>query len=273
MSGGDDNTPVGALKGKFTINSNGDQVYFSKGNLQYIGSAATPYWKFADSQLQYLGTSTGQNSGNIDVDRDLFGFGTSGYDHGAVCYQPWSTSTTNSDYYAYGDRTKKLTDSTGKANWGYNAIANGGNQENIGWRCLLSTEFVYIIYTRNTQSGIRYAKVNIGGVKGLAILPDDWNESYHTFTNANTNGDFVDVMTQSQWNDIESHGAVLMPLPGSRGGASMNSGYLNTYGWYWCNNVYNNNAYFIDIRKNALQTSQTGRYVGYAVRLVKDIIE
>ena len=37
--------PEGAINGLFTINENGDQVYFSQGNLQYIGSAATPYWK------------------------------------------------------------------------------------------------------------------------------------------------------------------------------------------------------------------------------------
>ena len=71
--------PVGAISGKFTINANGDQVYFSQGNLQYIGSAATPYWKFADNQWDYLGTTTGQNSSNQNVDRDLFGWGASGW--------------------------------------------------------------------------------------------------------------------------------------------------------------------------------------------------
>ena len=47
--------PIGAINGKFTINANGNQVYFSQGNLQYIGSAATPYWKFAEKQWDYLG--------------------------------------------------------------------------------------------------------------------------------------------------------------------------------------------------------------------------
>ena len=49
--------PAGALKGKFTVNSNGDQVRFSQGNLQYIGSASTPYWKFADKQWETLGNN------------------------------------------------------------------------------------------------------------------------------------------------------------------------------------------------------------------------
>ena len=48
--------PAGTIGGQFTVNASGDKVYFSKGNLQYIGSAATPYWKFADNQWNYLGT-------------------------------------------------------------------------------------------------------------------------------------------------------------------------------------------------------------------------
>ena len=65
------NAPTGAINGKFTINEDGDQVYFSQGNLQYIGSASTPYWKFAENQWDCLGTTTGQNSSNQNADRDL----------------------------------------------------------------------------------------------------------------------------------------------------------------------------------------------------------
>ncbi len=85
------NVPEGAINGLFTINANGDQVYFSQGNLQYIGSAATPYWKFADHQWDYIGDA--QTGTSEMLDRDLFGWGTSGYNHGAICYQPWSISS------------------------------------------------------------------------------------------------------------------------------------------------------------------------------------
>ena len=54
------------LSGIFTINASGTTVQFSKGNLQYIGSASTPYWKFADNQWDYLGTSTNQNYSNYN---------------------------------------------------------------------------------------------------------------------------------------------------------------------------------------------------------------
>ena len=54
--------PEGAINGLFTINEAGDQVYFSKGNLQYIGSADTPYWRFAENQWDYLAKA--RNKGN-----------------------------------------------------------------------------------------------------------------------------------------------------------------------------------------------------------------
>ena len=38
-----------------------------------------------------VGTTTGQNSTNENVDRDLFGWGTSGWPNGNVYYQPYDT--------------------------------------------------------------------------------------------------------------------------------------------------------------------------------------
>ena len=51
--GGGGNAPQGAIDGLFTINSNGDQVYFSQGNLQY--QASTNTWRFATNQWDYVG--------------------------------------------------------------------------------------------------------------------------------------------------------------------------------------------------------------------------
>ena len=55
----------GIINGLFTINASGDQVYFSKGNLQYIGSANTPYYKFSDNQYDMYG---GANMSSSDID-------------------------------------------------------------------------------------------------------------------------------------------------------------------------------------------------------------
>lgn len=238
--------PIGAIDGKFTINAAGDQVYFSKGNLQYIGSAATPYWKFADYQWEYFDDNS-QHNNNPNIDRDLFGWGTSGYNHGAVAYQPWSMSTTYSDYYAYDSMTYNLYDSTGQADWGYNAISNGGNAANA-WRTLTGDsngEWYYIFHMRNTPSGIRYAKARVNNENGVILLPDNWNANYYRLNSTNTSGaDYRNnIISASQWTTLEQRGAVFLPAAGRHF-----SGDDYEYGYYWsascCDKISAYNVYF-----------------------------
>ena len=165
-AGGDTDTPIalnvasydeGALRGEFSVSAS-QKVHFSQGNLQYTKSSQD--WSFMEHQYDMVETEdqeVGDDYANQDV-VSLFGWGTSGYNHGANCYQPWSTSEYDEDYYAYGDDSKNLYDDNGQADWGYNAISNGGNTENSGWRTLTDDEWGYVIDTRSTTSGIRYAK-------------------------------------------------------------------------------------------------------------------
>ena len=264
-------SPEGALNGKFSVNADGDQVYFSQGNLQYIGSAATPYWKFAEHQWDYLGTTTNQNSQNQNVDRDLFGWGTSGYDHGANGYQPWSTSTTDSDYYAYGNENYNLNDETGQADWGYNAIINGGNEENQ-WFTLSREEWDYVFNTRTTTSGIRYAKATVNEVNGVILLPDDWDASYYTLSNTNTPGASfsTNTISEMEWATLEQHGAVFLPAAGNRNGTSV--GNVGSLGIYWSASYYYSDdvwlVFFFD--SNLYTNNISSRYGGRSVRLVRD---
>lgn len=82
--------PEGGINALFTIIEDGDKVYFSQGNLQY--QASTNTWRFAEHQWDYVGEGNNNISPNYNGWIDLFGWGTSGYNHGAVCYQPWSIS-------------------------------------------------------------------------------------------------------------------------------------------------------------------------------------
>lgn len=222
--------PAGAIDGKFTINANGDQVYFSQGNLQY--QASTNTWQFAEHQYDYVGNANSSisqtNSGWID----LFGWGTSGYDHGATCYQPWSTSSSDNDYYAYGQFYNNLYDGNGQADWGYNAINNGGNTENSGWRTLTQPEWNYFFNTRSTASGIRYAKATVNGVNGVILLPDNWTASIYTLNDANGGNYDSNTISAADWtNELEANGAVFLPAAGLRNGASVNN--AGSYGYYW----------------------------------------
>ena len=256
--------PTGAINGIFSV-SDSTQVYFSQGNLQYIGSAETPYWKFADHQWDCLGTTTGQNSADQNVDRDLFGWGTSGYDHGATCYQPWSTSESYSDYFAYGSGTNNLFDQTAQADWGYNDIINGGNIENQ-WRTLEIHEWDYLWWYR---PGIRYAHAQVNDVNGTIIFPDTWDTTYYKPNNYNSDvANCADnVLTIDQWLGLEQHGAVFLPAAGYRRGTSVND--VGSGAIYWSSTRGDNYA--------AMYTYPLGnyyywgRYNGFSVRLVHPV--
>ena len=252
--------PVGAINGLFTINSNGDQVWFSQGNLQY--QASTNTWRFAENQWDYVGTQTPDNLGYFggtvpDSDNsgisqsyngwiDLFGWGTSGREHGAECYQPWSSSHSANDYYAYGNSIYNLFDQTGQADWGYNAISNGGHSINT-WRTLTggeNGEWDYIIDLRSTPSGIRYALAVVNGVNGVILLPDNWSTNYYTLNDPNGGSSYEsNTITIDDWtNYLEDNGAVFLPAAGYRG---TNSSWeivvslVGYEGWYASSSVNN----------------------------------
>ena len=135
--------PNGVLPGFFSVSAT-HQVQFSQGNLQY--QASTNTWRFAENQWDFVGDANNNISQTYNGWIDLFGWGTSGYNHGAVSFQPWSTSQTNSNYYAYGSYANNLFDQTARADWGYNAISNGGNIINT-WRTLTHEEWSYVFNT------------------------------------------------------------------------------------------------------------------------------
>lgn len=248
--------PEGAIDGRFTINVSGDQVYFSQGNLQYIGSASTPYWKFAEHQWDYLGNN-GQGSTNQNVDRDLFGYGTSGYNNGQNCWQPYSTTEIISYYYSGY--------LTGNADWGYNAISNGGNTVNKGWRSLTNAEWEYIFNTRTTTSNVRYAMGQVNGVKGVILLPDNWDSSILTLNNPNGGGLTSNTITLEEWNNsLKPNGVVFLPAAGYRQNTTVKlAGECGNY-------YYNDYDHFLRFYNNEFNYgySQISRCNGHSVRLV-----
>ena len=260
----------GALNGVFSVRD-GYQVYFSQGNLQY--KASTNTWRFAANQYDYIGDANSNISSTYSNYIDLFGWGTSGYNHGAVCYQPWSTSETNNDYYAYGSLTYNLFDQTGKADWGYNAISNGGNQANRGWRTLTKEEWDYVFNTRITPSGIRYAKAKVNNVNGVILLPDNWQSSYYSLSSTNSSSASFssNTITATQWTTLELHGAVFLPAAGSRSGTSVNSN-VGSDGFYWSSYSDSNGVWGVDFGNWYLDPCDYGviysRYPGLSVRLV-----
>ena len=262
--------PTGAINGKFSVNANGEKVYFSQGNLQY--QASTNTWQFAENQYDYVGNGNSSISSTYSGWIDLFGWGTSGYEHGANCYQPWSTSTSYSDYYAYDSDTYNLFDESGQADWGYNAISNGGNIVNSGWRTLTKEEWTYLFNTRGGENQIRYAKAQVNGINGVILLPDDWDASYYEPSNANSaNANYSsNPIDGTQWNTLEQHGAVFLPAAGIRIETSMSN---VGYGYYWSASYsISSGARFVGFNHSSLTSdSSLRRYYGLSVRLVRPV--
>ncbi len=281
--------PTGALSGKFTINGSGNQVRFSKGNLQYTKSTST--WSFMEQQYSTVETNASPYCTDDYGDKDvvsLFGWATSGYNHGATCYQPYSTNTTCSRYYAYGNSSKNLYDQTGQADWGYNAISNGGNTENSGWRTLTRDEWVYLFNTRTTggtvfgTSSARYAHATIrtdvsGGVNGMILFPDGLSIAASEVTTAGTvndNSAWGTKCTSTQWTALAAKGCVFLPAAGERFGDNdgVTVRLVGSNGCYWASTYYTtDNGGHVAFGNNFLSPYGGLRRSGHSVRLVRDV--
>lgn len=254
--------PEDAIDGLFSI-SEMQQVYFSKGNLQY--QASTDWFTFANNQYDWISAYENMNiSPTYDGWIDKFGWGTSGIDHGAVCYQPWSANTQYWNYYAYGDAIYDLNEQSGDADWG---TAFGFYP---GWRTLTKEEWSYVFNTRNTNSGIRYVKAQVCGVDGIVLLPDNWNSNIYSLNNINVgNVNYSsNIITSSVWNNtFEINGAVFLPAAGNRKGGGSGS---NLNGYYWSATHSNNsNAYHLFFNTSNVNTEKPDtRDYGFSVRLV-----
>ena len=262
--------PTGAAKGLFSVYDN-RRVWFSQGNLQY--QASTNTWRFANEQTEYIGTANSQISATNSEWIDLFGWATSNYNHNNACYQPWSTSDVDSYYYAYGSYQAHLFGDSGKADWGYNAISNGGNTEH-SWRTLTSAEWVYVFKHRDTPSGIRYAKASIGNVNGVILLPDDWDASFYVLNSPNLQDARYNsnVISLEEWkNVLEPLGAVFLPVAGNRNKTNIYG--VNNYGCYWASTGGGEiKAYYVNIKNTSFDPGTfEARHYGYSVRLVQDL--
>ena len=265
--------PQGAIDGLFTVNSSGDKVCFSKGNLQY--DKTTKEWSFMEHQYGFV-ENQAQSVGEDYADQNvvsLFCWATSGYDHGANYYQPWSTTMVSNGYYAYGSSSYNLYDQTGKADWGSNAISNGGNTANT-WRTPTKEEWEHLFFNRSTPSQIRYAKACVNDVNGVILLPDDWSSSYFALNSPNSEEAVFgsNTITASQWDTLEQHGAVFLPAAGFR--QLTNASGVGASGNYWSSScgsyglVYA--LHFCDNESDVAVNAYYNCY-GFTVRLVSPV--
>ena len=258
--------PTGAVDGIFSV-SDSTQVYFSHGNLQY--QASTDTWRFAENQWDYIGSDNSNISSTYSGWIDLFGWGTSGWDSGNTYYHPWDSNNSSGSHYGRPG-SGNLTDSYANADWGvYNPISNGGDTPNT-WRTLLREEWNYVFNTRNTASGIRYAKAQVNEVNGVILVPDNWESAIYALNNTNS-GEAAysdNIISATQWTTLENAGAVFMPTAGYRFGTSV--GDVGSCGYYWSATYFNSSyACLMNFKESSFNTGNaSNRTYGRSVRVV-----
>ena len=297
--------PEGALKGLFTVGvdaeGNPRKVYFSKGNLQYLGQAEEGHkWRFAEHQWDIMGAgpSATSNKGNVDLGadyegkyntgsgseaaRDLFGWGCTGYedtrkeshtDWYQKNYQPYSTSksTVNATYNKYGYGPDYVSSPyynltvENKSDWGCLTI---GSDPAGTWRTLSSAEWAYLFNTRMVNGGkgegksYRRATINSDASDGSKVYGLLLYPDGYTAQTAATS------YTTEQWSAMESAGVAFLPAAGCRNGTSL--GKVGSGGDYWSSSCRESDrAYYTGFDSFHLYLhSSLARCSGYSVRLV-----
>lgn len=244
MKGG--GIPEGAIGGVFSV-SDTKKVYFSKGNLQYQSSPSLTL-RFAENQYDYIGANNTASTGW----RDLFSWGTGDDPTKMGSYDSYDT---------FND-------------WGSNAINNGGNTANSGWRTLTGGtggEWEYLFNTRTvnggTGKGYSYtSNQKVNNVLGVVLYPDNYT------------GELYTTAQSDNWSTFEAAGCVFLPAAGYR---YQQYTYFSTAdvgygGHYWSSTPEDTEddtiAYSIWFSGSSVATNHSdNRYIGESVRLVYDV--
>ena len=160
---------------------------------------------------------------------------------------------------AAGEDERNLLVSNG-SDWGCNAISNGGNARNFGWRTLTDAEWQYLIYTRKVQgeTGRGHTCVWVtldSGIKGYIIFHDNYVGPTTGLT-------------------AIPEGCVFLPAAGQRKGVVI--GNPGSSGCYWASTHRSSSQsgwanYLVFSSSNIYMcTANLFRYNGNSVRLVYD---
>lgn len=181
-------------------------VSFSPGNLQY--HPKNDEWRFAPSQLDYIGTDNKNISSTYDGWIDLFG---------------WSADNTTAPFGVSSseDEDDYLGDFV---DWGSNQI---GDDAPNTWRTLTYDEWNYLLNRRPNASSLKGVAC-VSGVNGLILLPDNWicqNEitiisGFYNYFGSECYGK-VQTISADRWSKMEAAGAVFLPAAGRRSGTTV----------------------------------------------------
>jgi hypothetical protein len=268
-------THTGLLTGEFTINSSGDKVRFSQGNLRYLSvdnaHNGTGTWSFAPNQYTVIGNDENNahpaapTTGNS---MDLFCWGATGISNMEDLTNPTPLPDADPDkhpyppYYYTGNNTLSGIYDWGNVKISNTTLTNSGTEK---WRTLSKEEWEYLF-----SNSAKYGPATVAERAGIVLLPD-------SFSDPNKNGGSGAFVSVSQKTGA---GAVFLPAGGIF--------YQGTFGYssadmghYWTstpNTNGNTKAYYFafyqnvcDVRSGDTNSGDSGVYRSsrLSVRLVR----
>lgn len=145
---------------------------------------------------------------------------------------------------------------------GNEVLDDWGKQLSGGWRTLSIFEWRFLFGYR-TDSSNKMAIGSVNGINGMILLPDEWTlPSGCRFTAGFGNGWSTNSYTKDQWKQMESNGAIFLPVSGEGRGN------------YWSSTIEDeiDRLVYLSFSNKEVVTSYFGdRDFNYPVRLVKDL--
>lgn len=261
-------TETDPIESEFSVGDD-KKVQFAHGNLRFSGDIYEGTWSVAKQQYDVLGDANVDRHGAVSSTypadyKDLFCWSTANNHYGV------------STYYYYDDEEAAPYFKGDFADWGENSalIADLG----AGWSTLSKDEWNYLLNERENAAQLKsFATITIdeeNKVKGLVILPDEWNAPDGVLLG--------EEMTVEQWATIEQTGAVFLPVTGhlwvwkdeqGNNQASVNG--LDVIGNYWTSTPSSEEtglyACALNFNTEVESGAEIERRLGCAVRLVKEV--
>jgi len=247
---------TGELPGKFTVNAEGKQVNFSKGNLQYL--PVRPAFNFATAQWEVRLSANTFVKYTLVNWIDLFGWGTGN--------DPLDYSTDNADYPAFYE-------------WGENPIMNSSYEAGT-WRTLSDEEWDYILNGRPDAANKRgFGSINFRpepNKYGYILLPDTFEVPQGLHFDPTADNYDKNCYLPIDWKKMQDAGAVFLAYGGYRTDTTIyDYDHINmrgSKGHYWSTSVSGDSqAKAVSIGDNGLVLEARDRSQGLSVRLVKDV--
>ena len=234
-----DKVPAGALPGKFTVDMEGKQVYFSRGNLHatYHSSTGSYSWDFATNQYDIIGDAPGNTT-----------IGEGQADGAAVSLFGWSTPAT---YYGIATSSSRDEYPGDFIDWGTAYCNSYDISPEDTWRTLSKNEWDYLL--QHNKHG--WATVN--GMGGLVIAPDGFEGSINSIYEPY---------------HLSTYNLVFLPAESSRSGLLVNLG-VGQFGHYYSETrVTGYSAFSLYFYNGYARCGNfENRHIGCGVRLVTDV--